>query len=439
MNNASSFEEPVLPGVPLATIASKAELDAIKLLRVEAAAVDAATARTVTDDGIMRFLHFTGGDMAKTKKLLRAHVLWRQEHAEVLSGARQHAALGPSAASAAGAWQPSALLQEHLTYTVKEFCGHDKDGVPIAIVRGGLTDTGGLAQLCTAKDVYDAGVWAQERMFRKLAMSAAKGGKPCHQVNLIIDLHGIGMHFMRPAAVAAVTQYMTMSVDNYPEEFCRVFLVRAPAIFPMLFRAVKNLIPEKDQKIVQVLGCDDYLQVLRTHINDDQIPAFLGGSLRLPRNCEDCIRPGGKVGITGLLRAPSAVRAVEDAVGDIVLEWKAPPAPSAAGLGVHFEVQCCADKYFSLWQALPASAQARSLSQDGVHRARLGGLLSKGVAHRVRVRTVVTGAGTTGPWHELAHTVTRTTDVCPEGSRHLRAVRSVPSLRRTAVSAGGRN
>jgi len=435
MTEVQFFKDTVLPGVPVATIASAAESDAIKRLRHEAAHSFPAAARTVTDDGILRFLRFTGGDIVKTEGLLRAHVRWRQEHAQVLAGARQHAALGPSAASTAGVWQPSALLQKHLTYTVKDFCGRDKKGVPIAVVRGGLADTSGLTQLCTAREVHEAGIWAQERMFSRLAIAAARDGRPCHQVNLIIDLDGAGMHFLRPAALTALTQYMTMSVANFPEEFSHVFLVRAPAIFPFLFRAVKNLIPEKDQKIVQVLGCDDYLRVLRQHIDDDQIPAFLGGSLRLPRNCEECIRPGGKIDLARLLQAPSAVRAVEDALGDIVMEWKAPPA---AGVGVHFEVQYRADGYFSLWKALPAARQTPS--EDGVHRARVGGDLSKDVAHRLRVRTAVTGTGTAGPWHELAQTVTRTTDLCPGDHQHFRAVPSASlGLRRMAVIAGGRS
>jgi len=389
-------------GVPIASIATLAEMKDVRIIQklldsdLKASAAT-AQAKPLKDDTVLRFLRFTSGDTARSLELLRPHVAWRKQYAHILAGASIHADKDRS-------MQPSPLLQKYLSYTFKDFVGVDKAGFPVAVIRGGTADPVGLSKMCTASEVLEAGIWTQERMQSALAKFAAMSGKARHQVTLIIDLEGIGMRFGSLAAITAVSQYMKMSVANYPEEFRRVFLIRAPSIFPMLFGAVKGLIPAKDRAIVNVFGCHNYLEALREQIDDSQIPAYLGGSLALSGDSEAYIRPGGLVPVEKVLQPPVAdsIRICPPQIQDAVctLSWAVPQVAIELGVKVGFEVAYCGSGYFTSWHSLPVVKSNQTSKRMTVHFSQRD-LTEPDDTYHFRIRAVTENTGVVGPWLKI--------------------------------------
>eukprot|EP00939_MAST-03C_sp_MAST-3C-sp1_P002960 g2960.t1 len=420
-------------------VASKKEKDAIRKLRMVASMLkNDRAAQHITDDALLRFLKFHGGDFKKTSTSLSRHVEFRETHASVLQNARRGV-------------PPPLYMRKYLSYMVSEFVGVDREGYPIVVFRGGAGDSKGLSKLCTLEDIFAAGVWSQEYMLQKLLpeynattlcpktsascpSSASKTATPKIQVTLIIDLEGIGMHFMSHSAISAVTQYMAMSVANYPEEFKRVFMVRAPKIFPVLFKAVTPFIPEKDIDMIRILDSVSYLDVLRTYIDDDQIPQILGGSNVLKREL-----PGGRIPIERILAPPTKenvylvpVLETESPVQPTtLLQWVQPSFAASLGVDVEWHVQYCAKGYFTRWHDVPsdtvvervrfAAPSSPSSAGDGREgeedasdddeddvwqiKLRLGILRPGAEAYAIRLRAVVSRTRAVGPWLALPYFV----------------------------------
>eukprot|EP00938_MAST-03A_sp_MAST-3A-sp1_P000026 g26.t1 len=380
--------------------ATKSELDMIEKLKRVPSVIKHPEISDMSPAVYLRFLRFSNGNFQKAKSMVEEHVSFRMKYDRVLRGAVDDS------------WTPSPLLRTFLPYVHRGngFLGRDKEGYPITVVRAGKVDPVGLSSVCTSEDCLQAAIFAQERMMRKDLPAFGDGKK--HQVTMIMDLKGVGMHFMTPSAISTVSAYMSMSVKNYPEEFRRVFMIRAPSAFPMIFSAVKGLIPEKDRKIVRVLG-SDYLDILRTYIDDDQIPSYLGGSLD-SKISQDRIVPGGRVPVSKILCDPENVRVQvahklceEDQVSPVsLLSWSV--VRSEWGISTSWQVQYCAQGYLTRWHSLPISSTTLlRRDSDGTehHQIELAlRVLRPGASmYGIRIRCKCDSTSSTGSWHNVPY------------------------------------
>ena len=69
----------------------------------------------------------------------------------------------------------------------------------------------------------------------------------------------------------------SISQDFYPEMMGKLFVINAPMLFSGIFAIVKNWLDERTKRKITVCR-GDYLKILRQFIDDDQIPAYLGGT-----------------------------------------------------------------------------------------------------------------------------------------------------------------
>lgn len=381
--------------------ATESELQKIELLKNVPSVKKHPEITEMSPAVYLRFLRFAKGNFKKAKSLVEEHVSFRMKYDKVLRGAVDDS------------WTPLPLLRHFLPYVHRGrgFLGQDKEGYPITVVRAGVADPVGISKMCSGEDCLQAAIFAQERMMRK-DLPLFQGNK--HQVTMIIDLQGIGMHFMTASAISTVSAYMTMSVKNYPEEFRRVFMIRAPSAFPVLFSAVSPLIPEKDRDIVRVLG-KDYLKVLREYIDDDQIPSYLGGSLDAKISNERMI-PGGRVPVNKILVDPEKVRIEvgtrlcdEDRVSPMTsLSWSCHSEAKKWGIKTSWEVDYCAQGYFTSWHRLSKSSTTlvqRDSNGTEHHRVELAlRVLRPGAnMYGLRIRCKCDATGSTGSWHTVPY------------------------------------
>lgn len=396
----SSLIPNIRGGVSVQHIAMTAEKIAIKELRKN---LDLDGKSEITDDMILRFLQFSKGDVKRASKLLDTHVnKFRPKYKTQLLGARNGGV----------SWKPCALLEHYLGFLPKAFCGQDKEGYPLVVVSAGLTDPRSLVQVCDMDMINEAVVYAQEKMMSRtlpLYFQGKKSHEIRHQVTMVLDMQGIGMHIATPDALRVITSYMTMSVKNYPEEFRRVFMVNCPRIFPALFALVKGLIPEKDRKLLKILGeGKETLRGLREFVDDDQIPSYLGGSSP-EKVWKPCQRSAGVVPISRILAPPehSDIKLMPG-LDVTTLEWTAPLDAQRWGVELAWDVDYCVEGYFSSWHRLPSKfvVLITKCTKTGPrYRAslRLGDVLPGTTRYGVRVRARSAVTNSTGPWLSLPY------------------------------------
>ncbi|XP_029371930.1 SEC14-like protein 2 isoform X2 [Echeneis naucrates] len=141
--------------------------------------------------------------------------------------------------------------------------------------------------------------WLRARSFnvQKAEAMIRKLGKNIEAITLIYDCEGLGLKHVWKPAIEAYGEILTMFEENYPEGLKRVFLIKAPKMFPMAYNLIKHFLCEETRRKIMVLG-SNWQEVLRTHIDPEQLPVVYGGTLTDPDGdprCRTMIKYGGTV------------------------------------------------------------------------------------------------------------------------------------------------
>ncbi|NWT58685.1 S14L2 protein, partial [Erythrocercus mccallii] len=122
-------------------------------------------------------------------------------------------------------------------------------------------------------------------------------GKKIEMVMMVYDCEGLGLKHLWKPAVDIYGEILTMFEENYPESLKRLFIVKAPKLFPVAYNLVKHFLSEDTRKKVVVLG-SNWKEVLQKYIDPAQIPVEYGGTLTDPDGdpkCSSKINYGGDV------------------------------------------------------------------------------------------------------------------------------------------------
>ncbi|KFP19373.1 SEC14-like 2, partial [Egretta garzetta] len=122
-------------------------------------------------------------------------------------------------------------------------------------------------------------------------------GKKIETVLMVYDCEGLGLKHLWKPAVDTYGEFLSMFEENYPESLKRLFIVKAPKIFPVAYNLIKHFLSEDTRKKVVVLG-SNWKEVLQKYINPEQIPVEYGGTLTDPDGdpkCPSKINQGGDV------------------------------------------------------------------------------------------------------------------------------------------------
>ena len=173
---------------------------------------------------LLRFLRARDFSVEKSSLMLQESLKWREE-----TGADQ---ILPD-------YKMPAVL-------VKHFPGgwhhSDMDGRPLYIIRLGHMDVKGLLKAVGEEGLLKLTLHICEEGLQLLDDATKSREKPVVNWSLLIDLEGLSMrHLWRPG-IKALLRIIETVEKNYPETLGRVFIVRAPRVFPIAWTIVSAFI-----------------------------------------------------------------------------------------------------------------------------------------------------------------------------------------------------
>ncbi|XP_032327351.1 SEC14-like protein 2 isoform X3 [Camelus ferus] len=191
-------------------------------------------------------------------------------------------------------WQPPEVVQQYLSGGM---CGYDLDGCPIWYDIIGPLDAKGLLLSASKQDLLRTKMRDCELLLRECARQTEKTGKKIETITLIYDCEGLGLKHLWKPAVEAYGEFLCMFEENYPETLKRLFIVKAPKLFPVAYNLIKPFLSEDTRKKIMVLGAN-WKEVLLKYVSPDQLPVEYGGTMTDPDGnpkCKSKINYGGDI------------------------------------------------------------------------------------------------------------------------------------------------
>ncbi|XP_040207973.1 SEC14-like protein 2 [Rana temporaria] len=228
---------------------------------------------------LLRWLRARCFNLQKSESMLRKHMEFRKhmDSNRVLEN-----------------WQPPEVVQKYLSGGL---CGYDQEGCPIWYDVIGPLDPKGLLFSASKQDLIKTKMRDCERMSLECRRQTEKLGKRVEEVVMIYDVEGLGLKHLWKPGVDLYGEVLKMFEDNYPEALKRLFVVKAPKLFPVAYNLIKHFLSEDTRRKIIVVG-DNWEEVLQKYIAADQIPKYYGGTLTDPDGdpkCKSKINYGGDV------------------------------------------------------------------------------------------------------------------------------------------------
>uniref|UniRef100_A0A8D2J1F4 SEC14-like protein 2 n=1 Tax=Varanus komodoensis TaxID=61221 RepID=A0A8D2J1F4_VARKO len=227
---------------------------------------------------LLKWLRARCFDLQKSEAMIRKHVQFRKlmdaEHVQE--------------------WQAPEVIQK---YMAGGTCGFDLDGSPIWYEMIGHLDAKGLLFSATKQDFIKRKFQDCERTRGTCSEQTQKLGRKIETVTIICDAEGLGLKHLWKPGIDMYGELISLLEDNYPESLKRIFIIKAPRLFPVAFNLVKHLLSEDTRKKMVVLGAN-WKEILHNHIDPSEIPVHYGGTRTDPDGdpkCQSMLCYGGDV------------------------------------------------------------------------------------------------------------------------------------------------
>ncbi|XP_061865867.1 SEC14-like protein 2 isoform X1 [Colius striatus] len=227
---------------------------------------------------LLKWLRARCFDVPKAEAMLRKHLEVRK-HMD---------------ADSSVSWEGPEVIRKYMSGGM---CGYDREGSPIWYEIVGPLDAKGLLFSASKQDLLKKKFWDCEMLRRECEQQSQKLGKKIEMVLMVYDCEGLGLKHLWKPAVEMYGELLSMFEENFPECLKRLFIVKAPKIFPVAYNLVKHFLSEDTRKKVVVLG-SNWKEVLQKYIDPAQIPVEYGGTLTDPDGdpkCSSKINYGGDV------------------------------------------------------------------------------------------------------------------------------------------------
>ncbi|KAG7218749.1 hypothetical protein INR49_007286 [Caranx melampygus] len=221
------------------------------------------------DHYLLRWLRARSFNVQKAEAMIRKHVEFRKQM---------------KVDSIISEWRPPEVIDR---YVSGGMCGYDREGSPIWYDVIGPLDPKGLLLSASKQDFIRTKVRHTELLRLECQRQSEKLEKNIESVTLISDCEGLGLKHIWKPAIELYGEILTMFEENYPEGLKRVFLIKAPRMFPVAYNLIKHFLCEETRHKIIVLG-NNWQEVLRTHIAPEQLPVVYGGTLTDPNGDPRC-------------------------------------------------------------------------------------------------------------------------------------------------------
>ncbi|XP_036454744.1 SEC14-like protein 2 [Colossoma macropomum] len=232
-----------------------------------------------SDHFLLRWLRARNFNVQKAEAMLRKHLEFRKHM---------------KADTIITDWKPPEVLEKYFSGGM---CGYDREGSPVWYDVIGPVDPKGLLLSASKQDFIKCKVRDCEMLQKECDLQSVRLGKNVESITMIYDCEDLGLKHLWKPAIELYGEVLTMFEDNYPEGLKRLFVIKAPKLFPVAYNLVKHFLSEETRRKVMVLG-SNWQEVLRKHIDPEELPAIYGGKLTDPNGdprCRTRIQQGGQV------------------------------------------------------------------------------------------------------------------------------------------------
>ncbi|XP_061752788.1 SEC14-like protein 2 [Nerophis ophidion] len=221
------------------------------------------------DHFLLRWLRARNFNVQKSEAMLRKHLEFRKQMKvdTIISD-----------------WRPPEVIEKYLSGGM---CGYDREGSPIWYDVIGPVDPKGLFLSASKQDFIRSKIRDCEMLHGECAVQSEKLGKNVESITMIYDVEGLGLKHLWKPAIETYGEILQMFEDNYPEGLKKLFVIKAPKLFPVAFNLVKHFLSENTRHKIYILG-GDWQEVLLRHIHEDQLPAIYGGKMTDPDGDPRC-------------------------------------------------------------------------------------------------------------------------------------------------------
>ncbi|XP_067941657.1 retinal-binding protein-like isoform X2 [Watersipora subatra] len=182
-------------------------------------------------------------------------------------------------------------------YLVGGMCGYDKDGLPIRIEPFGDLDMKGIMRSVKKSDLEKVAIKNCEMLMKECKYQSKLKEKRIDGFTLIFDMANFSRKMLWKPGLNVYMHNAEILQNNYPEMQKRMFIINSPKLFPILWKIAQPILSEESKKKIKVLD-KNYKEELLKYIDEDQLPAYLGGTMTGPDGdpkCSHKICHGGDV------------------------------------------------------------------------------------------------------------------------------------------------
>ncbi|XP_033973889.1 SEC14-like protein 2 isoform X2 [Trematomus bernacchii] len=181
-------------------------------------------------------------------------------------------------------WRPPEVIEKYLSGGM---CGHDREGSPVWYDVIGPVDPKGLFLSASKQDFIKSKIRDCEVLQQECDVQSQKLGWNVESITMIYDVEGLGLKHLWKPAIETYTEILQMFEANYPEGLKRLFVIKAPKLFPVAYNLVKHFLSENTRQKINILGAN-WQEVLIKYIDAEELPVIYGGKLTDPDGDPRC-------------------------------------------------------------------------------------------------------------------------------------------------------
>mmetsp|Transcript_32717 Transcript_32717/g.76062 ORF Transcript_32717/g.76062 Transcript_32717/m.76062 type:complete len:440 (-) Transcript_32717:100-1419(-) len=234
---------------------------------------------------LLRFLVARRGNIEKALEFMHSVIEWREQW-------------GVNRALVDRDLEPHEALDRY--WKVFGVLGHDRDGDPVLWDRMGRCHPASLGKCSEAWSISHE-IYTQELLMACLAQERQRhsraGRSGGYGFTVVIDLEGLSLSHMDRRGLHLFQLCCRLDTDRYPEIVKRVLIVRAPSIFPLIWKIVRSFLDAGTREKIEIVPEANTRQAILEHIPEEDVPQALGGRLCLSGDpyCGSVIPSGGPV------------------------------------------------------------------------------------------------------------------------------------------------
>ncbi|XP_026198079.1 SEC14-like lipid binding 8 [Anabas testudineus] len=222
-----------------------------------------------TDHFLLRWLRARNFNVQKSESMLRKHLEFRK-HMKVDTIITD--------------WRPPEVIEKYLSGGM---CGYDREGSPVWYDVIGPVDPKGLFLSASKQDFIKSKIRDCEMLQKECNLQSQRLGSNVESITMIYDVEGLGLKHLWKPAIETYGEILQMFEDNYPEGLKRLFVIKAPKLFPVAYNLIKHFLSEITRQKIYVLGAN-WQEVLLKYIDPEELPAIYGGKLTDPDGDPRC-------------------------------------------------------------------------------------------------------------------------------------------------------